>query len=441
MTPRRLPRTMDYLVMAAVLAVTALCLAYAADRVVLMMRDTPFDHAIFATAGHAFWQSGQFYPRVDTPYPTFLPGAAVFKFPPVYQLYIAPWVKDGITATYYRNSYLLCLLSYAGGMGLLCHHVLRALPSPSHCFCVCFTGIAISVACVFEPFYSGFLLLVGELPIFFCCVLALALMAKYPAWAGAAIAVAATAKLYPVFLLLYGVVLPSTDSRTSFVTGFASTAAGLWLTTVFVFGWQEPLYYLTHILPVLLQEHPMGISENLSLIFFLFPDGITHVFAENVFLLIRVITLSLLAWVTIRHYRQPDKNALDDALLYGLFITSMLLCLANYWIQYEVLLLVPALLVLGTSWQREQPVLTGMASVLVLVLLSSNELENRSLAAYAQEPLTALTAKADQHGYLPALWETSRTAFLFAVIAPLKPLVPYGLWAMSVWLLSRKPAA
>lgn len=190
----------------------------------------------------------------------------------------------------------MCLLLYVAGVLLLCRYALHTLHSTSRNVRLCFTGLVLAMACVFEPFYSGFLLLVGEIPIFFCCVLALVLLKNKPALAGAVLAIAATAKLYPVFMVLCAVILPAHRARVALLTGFVAAAAALWLLTLLLFGWQEPLYYLTHILPVLLDEHPMGITENLSLVFFLFPDGITHAFASNVFLLIRVLTLGLLAW-------------------------------------------------------------------------------------------------------------------------------------------------
>lgn len=129
----------------------------------------------------------------------------------------------------------------------------------------------------------------------------------------------------------------------------------------------------------------------------------------------------------------------NDALLYGLLITSMIICLANYWIQYEVLLLIPATLVLATSLQRHHAVMSCVAALLWLLLLSSNELDDNLLLAYAQEPLATLAAKAEQQGVVQTLWATSRTAFLFTVIAPLKPLAPYGLWLASARLLLQAP--
>lgn len=442
MTLRPLHRTLDYLATTAVIVVTVLCLFYAADRVSGLMQDEPFDHAIFSKAGEQFALTGHFYPHVTEPYPTFLPGAAVFKFPPVYQLFIAPWVKNGITPAYYRNSYLACLFAYISGVLLLCRF---ALPKQgigekplSPCLTVCTISILISVACVFEPFYSGFLLLVGEIPIFACCVLALVLSVRHPFFSGVLIALAACTKLYPIFMMLYALAALDTKPRFAWLAGFASSAILLWSLTLLLFGWQEPLYYITHILPVLLHEHPMGISENLSLIFFLFPDGITHVFAENMFTVIRIITLGLLALAIIFYKKHRTATPQHDALLYGLFITSMIICLANYWIQYEVLLLIPAVLVLTTSLQRRQPVLTMTAALLLLVLLSSQELDDTLMSAAAGPDLVSLLAKAEQKGYWLTMWETSPAAFVLMLLADIKPLAPYGLWVSSAWLLLQK---
>ncbi len=435
-----------YLFTAAVWVIAAICGFYAIERVSLLMQDPPFDHAIFTQAGHDFWRSGQFYPRVNEPYPTFLPGAAVFKFPPVYQLFIAPWVKDGITANYYRASYLFCLFCYTSGILLLCRFILQKNAQPAlsvtSCFKLCMTGLIIAIACVFEPFFNGFMLLVGEIPIFFCCVLTLTLLDKKPAQAGACLALATTTKLYPVFMLLYAMSVLTAPHRNRFMAGFFAGAILLGTMTLLVFGWQEPLYYLTHILPTLLQEHPMGISENMSVIFFFFPDGITHVFAENVFLAIRLLTLGTLGWMVFRYRRYSSDN---DALLYGLFITSMIICLANYWIQYEVLLLIPALLALITSLQRRQTGLFSCAAVVLLVLASSNELHDTLLQSallenYSREELTTALQTAAQEGRLPSLWETSRAAFIVKSLASVKPLTPYALWIVTACLLlTRRP--
>jgi len=437
MTSNIIERYLTLLVMVCVALVTALCLFYAAERVNTVMLDEPFDHAIFARAGHNFWQTGQFYPRVDEPYPTFLPGAAVFKFPPVYQLYVAPWVKQGITVQYYHASYLTCLVLYILSVMLLCRHILISLQPTSRCFTVCFTGITVSTACLLEPFYSCLTLLAGEIPIFFCCVMALFFAKTRPLLAGVMIAIAATAKIYPVFMLLYVAALHSNKQRMYFFSGFIAGSSALLLLTLYFFGTPELIYYLTTVFPVLMKEHPMGISENINLIFFLFPDGITHFFAENAFIFIRLTTIALLGYITASSLKKKPRNTLDNTLLYSLLITSMVICLANYWLQYEVLLLAPSLVILGTTLRYKRYVLAIFSSVILLILISSTELADSLFNAHVNEPLAKIIEKIEIYGNFITRWKISPTAVLVAHLALIKPLAPYGLFIVTGALLMR----
>jgi len=77
---------------------------------------------------------------------------------------------------------------------------------------------------------------------------------------------------------------------------------------------------------------------------------------------------------------------------------------------------------------------------LLLVLLSSNELDDTLLLA-AEPDLFSLLAKAERQGYWLTVWETSPAAFTLMLLAYLKPLAPYGLWATSSWLLLQPPTA
>jgi hypothetical protein len=186
-----------------------------------------------------------------------------------------------------------------------------------------------------------------------------------------------------------------------------------------------------------MNEHPMGISENINLIFFLFPDGITHIFAENTFTFIRLTTIVLLSYITVRSLQKKPRYALDDTLLYSLLITSMVICLANYWLQYEVLLLAPSLVILGTTLRYKRFVLAFFSSVILLTLISSAELADSMFTAYINEPLTTMLEKTELNGVLITQWGISPIAVLVAHLAPIKPLAPYGLFIVTGVLLMR----
>ena len=251
------------------------------------------------------------------------------------------------------------------------------------------------------------------------------------------IAIAATAKIYPVFLLLYAAILHSNKQRMYFVCGFIAGCFLLLSLTLYFFGKSELIYYLTTVLPILMKEHPIGIFENINLIFFLFPDGITHIFAENTFTCIRFTTIALLSYITARALQKNPRNALDDTLLYSLLITSMVIFLANYWLQYEVLLLAPSLVILATTLRNKCYLLAGFSSVILLTLISSAELADAMFAASINEPLTTILEKTALNGVLITQWEISPIAVLLAHLAPLKPLVPYCLFITTGFLLLR----
>ena len=415
-------------------AVCVLSLWQAAEHIHTVMQEVPFDHAIFTQVGHAFWQSGELYPRVTAPYPTFMPGAAVFKFPPMYQLAIAPWVRHSITDAYYHAAYLVVLTLYVIAVLLLVQQVNRPFFSVQR-FSIdvaLFPLLAITIASLYEPFYNSFMLLVGELPILFFCTVALTLLTTRSSFAGAIIATAACAKLYPAFLLLAVFLQPTHKQRLYFVTGFVAGAAFWCSLSIMLFGWQEHLYYWQHILPVLLQEKPMSLAGNLNIVFFLFPHGITHVMAEQVFHGIRLFLLAGCALMLFRYHRAAHhlNTPHHTVLAYSTLLTTMVLWLANTWIQYELLLLLPALVALQRCLAQRQPVLLICAALILLSLLSSDDLRDRLFNDALQDPaLYTLVMNTPNPDWIFIATHTP-IAWLTGVLHEYKPVAPYALWGL-----------
>lgn len=417
--------------MAAV--VCLLSLWRASDHVITLMQEEPFDHAIFAHTGHDFWQTGTLYPRVAEPYPTFMPGAAVFKFPPMYQLAIAPWVKHGITQQYYLTCYLGALALYVSAVLLIIRHATsctRHITQQNTSRTTLFALLATTFAALYEPFYNSFTLLTGELLILFCCTVACLCLTTRPALAGFMIATAACTKLYPAFMLLAAVLLPTWPSRSRYIAGFAIGMAWWCGLSLAVFGWQEHAYYLQHVLPVLLQEKPMSLAGNLNPLFFIFQNGITHVFATQAFNGIRWLTLAGCLFVLYLHrkYRTGSSSPHHTLLFTCLLMTTMVIWLANSWIQYQLLLLPSALIALRLCLLHNKPGWLAFVGFVTLILLSSEELRDRMLLEALQNPVLFARALANNTPHWLLMAQHAPLAWITGFLHDLKPLAPYALW-------------
>lgn len=411
-------------------------LIYADFRVSGIWNTVPFDLQIFAKQAVTFWQSGQLYQRAENFYPAYLPGAAIYKFPPAYQLYIAPWLKNGIGDQFYHSAYLLAICMYVFMLVAGCFYFYRAVNSylsrtDMLWFLLLYVPVVIVVAALYEPFYSSLGLMAAEIPIAFCLVMAMVLLARRPMFAGMMIALAATAKIYPAFMLAFFL----GKNCFSVWKGFLISSIGILSLCLAVFGVSEIWVYASQLLPGLLREWPMGITENLNIVFFLFPDGITHQLTKDIFLVVRVavlIFLFLICWSV------KERNVFQHILLYGQFLITMIICLPNYWQQYLVLLLLPCFFALGAAL-----ILRSYVSILLVLLIMFSMLCGQNLFEYVflsdfHGSAADLATLSERYGsFEEALPHISWVAWTVKQAAAVKPVAPYALLIVNAVLISR----
>lgn len=401
----------------------------------------PVDMRIFARQAETFWQTGQLYQRADNVVMAYLPNAAVYKFPPPFQLYIAPWMRHGMPPLFFEYCRWLLLVAYLLAVVLLVrlgNNLMQLAPVcddklAARLWPMVYGVIAVLVTLHFTPFFNGLTLIAIEVIFLLLFTLVLLTLRTYPLFAGALLALAATAKIYPVFLLT--VLLWQRNWRALLAFAVASTLVSL--VALLVFGIAEVGYYTGTILPVLLAEQPVGWAENLHLVFYLFPDGISHAAARAICTALRFFFLA--AWLLVLWRRQPG-SARNETLVFSLALVTMLLIMPNYWLQYQVMLLLPALLVFTLALSSASVLALSLAGLALLSMALSPE-QVYPLLSYSfggsTDELYALVLREGEQSvmlrYAPAAW-------LVGQLAALKPLAPYCLWLALVVLLFGRPA-
>lgn len=313
------------------------------------------DFPIFLQQAALFADGRDLY--VDPALPdAYEPAAAVYKFPPLFAALLLPFVRAAPTSVYVGHWWLQLAL-YAAAVGLLLAAI-RTSRRPV------FVVGGLLLALNFEPFFETLWRLQLETPILL--LLAVALVAasrRRDLVAGAALGLAIALKIYPGFLLLYFLV------RRRFKVVAAALACGLavQLGTLIVLGGETHRVFFLDVLPVLLAEAPVATSENVglaryALLLFGGGAGVAKRVAQAVVLLLTVATL-----VAVERNRRDgiDRGPVELAAM----IPLMLLSTPNSWVNYQLLLLPPLLVLLARFGERRTSAGTWAAFGLACGLL------------------------------------------------------------------------
>jgi hypothetical protein len=293
------------------------------------------DFPIFLAQAELYLITGQLYVDASDP-EAYGPAAAVYKFPPLFAMLLLPFVRGGVADGVYLGHWLLQILLYAAAVALMLA-AFRRQGGPIFVF------VGLLLALNFEPFFETLWRLQLETPILLLLILALgAYDSKRQAWAGSAIGVGFMLKLYPAFLLAYFAV------RRSWlvIVGFLVTVSLIVLSSLIVIGPKENAAYFFKILPLLLGEAPRVSTENLSLsrhlqvLFGLGPE-----LAKRILQLL-VVPLIVVSAVGVFRRGARLGERLVGATAFSLFIPLMLLAMPNSWVNYQLLLLLPMLVLL-----------------------------------------------------------------------------------------------
>ena len=294
------------------------------------------DLSIFLQRTSEFARGGDLYPAADN-MEAYEPAAPAYKFPPLFAVLLLPQVQNGVGDHLYRAHGVVHLLLYLAAVTLLG----LALAPRGGAPYLLFLFVA---ALNFVPFFETLWRLQLETPILFLCALALWLERKRcPAWAGAALGIAAMLKVYPVFLLGWFVVRRSGRG----LAGAALAMLGIGALGWWVIGPEQNILYWTVILPRLMQEVPFVGAENISLAKpFQVLVGLAPETAKRAAQGVSFLVLSAGYWLLYR--RGSDRRSpIDPELSFALFLCAMLLFIPNAWTNYLLLLLVPIAVVLS----------------------------------------------------------------------------------------------
>jgi hypothetical protein len=297
---------------------------------------TPIDFLIFLHAGESYKESGQLYLRSENYADAYHPSAAIYKFPPAFQLIIKPFLylpEDGSSQVFMRLLFTgiyilsLCLLFF-----YIRHHF--KLKGLQLFYFATTLGI---VSCWFMPFFESVRWLLAEIPLLLIFVLSFILLSKPrlpAAISGALMAFAACIKIYPAFLFAYHLLQKKRAAYAGFIIGLGITLA----ISVMLFGIAEHIFYIKNILPVLLHEPITEKWVNLNLEKFLFITGFIPEVTGKVFTITRILFVSGMLGIVFIYRAIAQKNEL---MFFAFFITTMFFCFPNYWPQYQIFLIIP----------------------------------------------------------------------------------------------------
>jgi hypothetical protein len=362
-----------------------------------------FDFPIFWDQMHAWLATGRLYPKADV-LTEFLPGSATYKFPPFYASILALWLALGVDDGVYLLSSTLQVILYLVSIALLLTSLDARRPLQ--------IALALILALNFGPFFETLWRLQPETWILALLAACLLLLGRgRETAAGAALGVAAMLKLYPAGLLAALAI----TRRWRGVVGFAIAAAIAVGIGLALFGWHENAVYFLRLVPFMAGEtavddfasEGMGLPRYVGALLQLQPLAAKRV--------AQALVLAAALWTGWLAARERRRGPRGQALGFAAFVPLTLELVPNSWANYQVLLLIPLLVVLVPRW-------------------SSADLGPRILAGVAWA-LACCHQQMTDLGWIPGrgaafeCWQTLRGL-----------AVPWLLWAACIWLLSHSRA-
>ena len=295
--------------------------------------DTP----IFVKAALTFLQTGNLYDMSEPLKNTYFPGSETYKFPPLYILSYLPWLsrENGIPADIYNILFMLHLLRY---IVTICLSILF-FGTKSFSWALAVTSIYFLAG----PFYESLYGLTFDSLLLTLLIVAYILKKHRLATAGL-LMYSILAKLYPAPLLLYYLQKFHNKKQTWLL--LAGTAIAITLIATLATGINVQQIYFVKILPIILDKETLLSNYNLSFIAKLYAEGIPVIFSRLFFL-----AASIGIILTIKECRIENNT---DALIWGFCISTTVLLIPNCWGNYQTILLLPIIILLGHAWDPKQ---------------------------------------------------------------------------------------
>lgn len=386
------------------------------------------DMPLFLQTAYDYLAFHVLYVRAEDLQQYYQPGAGVYKYPPLYQLTLVPWFAQGWPEhVYFMLLRISMLLMYLASAGLMIRKI-TTLQGSALSKTLFYTTAAITTLW-FVPFHASHGV-VSEIFILFLATLFIYFYNQHTFLSGLFLGTASMLKIYPVFLLLLSVVGRNRKN----IAGFIVACIGLMVITMFYFGLDENIFFFCQILPVLLSEKVSPYGSNMNIESYLFAH---HVISQEipVFNIQRVIVLMVLAVVS---YRYRNKFTIHIILISSLWICAMLLLLSNYWLQYQLLLLLPIIALLAHGLKTRSFMLLITIS-LVIISMGIDDAWSDLLfnQAMEQKQLTneMVIDRVKNNGMLRTAMEISPAAILVMGFSIVKVFVPHMLFVLTAWIL------
>ncbi len=391
--------------------------------------DKPIDFLLFASAGKHFWSSGELYKRSENYTDSYHPSAAIYKFPPAFQLTIAPWYKNGTSVNLHIAIKWFMLTCYAATLLLLFYSLRRHYKLTPNESLQLLTTIIVA-GCWLMPFFESIRWLLTEIPLLLIFLSSLLLFQRHAAISAALIAYAAHIKVYPLFLFGFHLFYRSKAALAGLLIA-SCVVIGLSLA---LFGFGEHRFYFETILPVLLNEPIITKSVNLNLEVFALRLGLIDEINGTLFMLTRLGFIGALITILIRY---KDYLLNNPWLTFSLFVCTMYFCFPNYWPQYQLFLLLPIAL-LATLYIREgqRRSLLFLYSNILLLCIPQKIWILLARSHYDEHTNTAtLLQQAELNGISTTLWDLSPPAWLFHYLFHFRALVPVAILVLLyLWI-------
>lgn len=317
------------------------------------------DLGIFLRMSEVFLERGTLYYHAEHAAASFEPATSVFKFPPFSAVFLLLLVRDGIQDGDFIVVWILQIAIYLATALFAVRTLRPAAAWP-------FAALAAVLALNFEPFFETLWRLQLETPILLLLLLGLYGMQRgRDALAGAALGVAVMLKIYPGMLLLYLLL----RRRWRAVGWCLGAMVAIQLLSLAVFGLSENFVYLFRILPGMLGEAPLLDAENLGLGRYV--QSLLGAGPGAAAWITRLLALALAgaSVAAVLRRGEPSDEPRRTALEFGLFVTLVLLLLANSWVNYQLLLLLPLLVLLSAGLEPERKRWTILAVTLAAGVL------------------------------------------------------------------------
>ncbi len=366
--PSRWVRRLAWIAATLLVAVAALHFVHA----VRAIGAQPFaDFPIFLRQAEVARETGRLYDHLDD-LSHYAAGAAIYKYPPLYALLLLPFAQlDAAVVAGWHYWVQLALYFAAAWLLIAGERRERSL----------LFGIAALVALLTcGPFFETLHGLQIETPILLLLVLAMAASVRgRDGLAGAAIGVCAMLKVYPAFLIVLFLIA----RRWRAVIGFVVAIVLLQVMNLVVFGVEPNRAYFGTVLPYLMRELPAATVENASLArAFIAHTALDPATAKRCGQGVALALVAVTTWLTVRR-RRLAPNRPPDGVEWAAFVALMLLCMPNSWLNYQLLLLLPIVVLYRHSTRagaHRWPLLPATIATL-LIAISPDDITLRGHSA------------------------------------------------------------